>query len=493
LGGHVPLTHLTAAEDSAPGTSASVSYERAGRIRLSADRVQEAVSLSAALGVRILFVALSNDIGSERIITHMSQCGVECAVMSPANYFCASVSSVKRHFFLPDHGGIWLGATFCHRRLRDAMREWQPRLILPLDDIAAWLLRSLAVTPRVIPALRSVLVESLGVPHGYPSSVSRQAFMHAAARLGVHKPAHCEFINAAAAFAAAEAWGYPIVIKREHTCGGKGVAIVHDASELLAQLKSRPAVVWPRRLRQLTKQFLFYVAGFRIGPAAGAVLQSFVPGVPAFRTLAAWNGRVLDGVSFVAEQTHPGATGASTVVRQIENDEMDRAAAIITSALGCSGFVSFDFMLDPGTGRAVLIEMNPRSITSSHLGGLFGHDICRALAGHLMGTPLPSVKPGLTPAAVALFPKELERDAESAYLKSPNVFHDVPLDEPALMAAYLQWLKTARCGRAKGAAGSNAEDIGCEAPRRMAHDFPAVARSLGNLLDRDAPANQGQD
>jgi Carbamoyl-phosphate synthase L chain, ATP binding domain len=471
-GGHFPLTHLTVAEGSAFGPSANASDERAGRIRLSADRAQKAVPLSAALCVRILFVALSNDIGSERIITRMSQCGIECAVMSPANYFCASISSAKRHFSLPDHGGIWLGAIFCHRRLLDAMREWQPRLILPLDDIAAWLLRSLAITPTVIPALRSVLVESLGAPHGYCASVSRHAFMHSAAQLGVRKPAHCEYINAGAALAAAEAWGYPIVIKREHTCGGKGVVIAHDASELVAQLQSLPAAVWPRRLRQLAKQFLLYVAGFRIGPAAGAVLQSFVPGVPAFRTLAAWNGRVLDGVSFVAEQTHPGATGASTVVRQIENDEIDRAAAIMTAALGCSGFVSFDFMLDPDTGHAVLIEMNPRSITSSHLGGLFGHDICGALAGHLMGTPLPPVKPGLTPAAVALFPKELERDAESAYLKSPDVVHDVPRDDPALMVAYLQWLKAAYSGRVKEAAGSSAEDIGCEAPRHIARGRP---------------------
>ena len=410
--------------------------------------------------------------------------------MSPANYFCASISSAKRHFSLPGHRGIWLSAKFVHRRLLDAMREWQPRLILPLDDIAAWLLRSLAVTPRVIPALRSVLVESLGAPHGYCASVSRQAFMHAAAQLGVYKPAHCEYINAGAA----QAWGYPIVIKREHTCGGKGVVIAHDASELVAQLRARPAAVWPRRLRQLAKQFLLYVAGFRVGPAAGgAVLQSFVPGVPAFRTLAAWNGRVLDGVSFVAEQAHPGATGASTVVRHIENDEMERAAAIMTAALGCSGFVSFDFMLDPDTGRAALIEMNPRGIPSTHLGGLFGHDICGALAAHLMGTPLPPVKPGSTIAAIALFPKELERDAESAYLKSPDVVHDVPRADPALMAAYLQWLKTACSGRAKGAAGSSAEDIGCEAPRRIAYDFPAVASSLGNLLDWDAPANQGQD
>jgi hypothetical protein len=43
------------------------------------------------------------------------------------------------------------------------------------------------------------------------------------------------------------------------------------------------------------------------------------------------------------------------------------------------------------------------------------------------------------------------------------------------------------------AAGSGAEDIGRKTPRHVAHDLSAVASSLGNLLDRDALANQSQD
>lgn len=440
LGGDFSRAHLTIAKDNAFGQPAGADGQLNERIRYCMDGAWETDSFSAAPDVRMLFIALSNDVGSERIIAGMARSGVECAVMSPSNYFCASTRAVKRHFFIPGQHGVALGTLFVRSRLEDAVREWRPRLILPLDDISAWILRSLAIDPKASPALRDVLVESLGAPEGYSAAVSRQAFMDAAARLGVHKPAHCEVTNVEVALATAESWGYPIVIKSEFTCGGRGVAIARDATELAAQLQSRSTAVWPRRLKLLAKQSLYYLSGFGAGPVPGAVLQSFVPGSPAFRTLAAWKGRVIAGVSFVAEQTDPAPVGASTVVRHIENDEMECAAATMTAALGCSGFVSFDFMLDQKTGRAALIEMNPRSVSSTHLGAIFGHDICGAFAAKLSGAPPPAPQPAQTTAAVALFPKELERDPDSPYLQFPDFIHDVPKEDPVLLEAYLRRL-----------------------------------------------------
>lgn len=448
LNSHLHRAHLAVAEDGVFAPSAEVDDQHPRRALLGADGTGEAVFLSTVPGVRMLFVALCNDLGSERIISGMARCGVECAVMSPSTYFCAKTASAKRHFPIPDHRGIWLGTLFVRHRLEDAIREWRPQLVLPLDDISAWLLRGLAVSPTVSPALRKVLVESLGAPEGYSAAVNRQAFMDVAARLGVYKPAHCEDIDVETALAAAEAWGYPVVIKGEHTCGGKGVAFARDAMELMAQLPSRVAATWQRRLKLLAKQSLFYFAGFGAGPVSGTMLQSFVTGVPAFRTLAAWKGRVIAGVSFVAEQTYPAPTGASTIVRHIENDEMDRAATTMTAALGCSGFVSFDFVLDQETGRAALIEMNPRSVSSTHLGAVFGHDICGAFAAKLSGALLPPAQPTPTTSAVALFPKELERHPNSPYLQSPDVIHDVPKDDPALTEAYLRLLTAAHPAQA---------------------------------------------
>lgn len=424
----------------AKGTPADPTADRHDdAARLSSTRAN---SLAAGPSLRILFVALSNDIGSERVIGAMSRCGVECAVVSPSSFFCTQTHATQRHFPIPHHYGFWYGTLFVRRRLEQALRVWSPRLIMALDDQAARLLRGLAVDPRVSLELRKILVESLGAPEGYFASVDRRACMDLAARLGINKPAHCEDTTVEAATAAAELWGYPVVVKNENTCGGKGVAIVRDPTALMAKLPQQSIAAWPRRLKLLAKRALFSLAGFGPSPVFACMLQSFVPGVPAFRTLAAWKGHVIAGVSFAVEQTHPGAVGASTIIRHVENDEMDRACAAMTSALGCSGFVSFDFMLDRETGRAALIEMNPRSVGSTHLGALFGHDICAAFVAKVTGGPQPDTRPATSAPAIALFPKELERDPNSPYLKRPDVFHDVPVNDPALLEAYTRWLAT---------------------------------------------------
>jgi hypothetical protein len=264
--------------------------------------------------------------------------------------------------------------------------------------------------------------------------------MDVAAQLGINKPAHSKDTCISSALSVAEQWGYPIVLKEEHTCGGTGIAIANGPAELIAGLPSKRNARWSRRLKLLAKNALSSVAGFYADPTGTSMLQSFVPGVPAFRTLVAWKGRVLAGASFVAEQIHPKSVGASTVVRHIENDEMNRSSATMTAALECSGFVSFDFVLDEATGRAALIEMNARSVGCTHLGALFGHDLCGALAAILSGTPITRPRSTAETAAVALFPKELRRDPDSPYLKSADVIHDVPDDDPPLMKAYALWL-----------------------------------------------------
>ena len=145
LGNHLPRDRLTVAKDDALARSATADDQFPGLARLGVESAQQVDFPSTARRVRLLFVALSNDLGSERIISGMARCGVACAVMSPSNYFCAKTGSARRHFSIPDHHGVWLGTLFVRHRLEDAVREWLPRLILPLDDISAWLLRSFAV------------------------------------------------------------------------------------------------------------------------------------------------------------------------------------------------------------------------------------------------------------------------------------------------------------------------------------------------------------
>jgi hypothetical protein len=171
-------------------------------------------------------------------------------------------------------------------------------------------------------------------------------------------------------------------------------------------------------------------------------LQRYVRGELTFRALACAEGSVLDGVSFLAERRNPSETGASTALRAIEHEEMAEASRRIVAALGASGFVSFDFILN-AEGDAYLIEMNARPIASGHLGRLFGHDIYAAMLAHLAGTAYRPADIADPPRSVALFPRELDRDPSGALLdQAAGVLHDIPHDDPAVVASYAAWLES---------------------------------------------------
>jgi len=385
---------------------------------------------------RILFVALVNNVGCERVIIEMSRHGALCALMSPNGYYCTKIQSLARHFSLPQGGIVWLTSLFVRRRLEFAVHDWRPSLVVPLDDIAAWLLRSLATDSSVTQPMRDLLVRSFGSPSGYRAAIDRNLLMDVASRVGVRKPQHKRIAYPRGDFSAPDDWAFPLFLKTEHSCGGDGVTAVKDRAQLLRELAAKNVRGPKRRLVSWVKNILRSRAGFEASSDDEIIVQSFAPGRPAFRSVAAWNGRVLAGVSFAAEQIHPEPTGASTVIRFIEHPEMDETAAAITAALGCSGFVSFDFMLDDERGHATLIEMNARCVGSCHLGGLFGHDICGALVAELAGSSASQPTEITNPKLVALFPKELERDPGSPYLSSSDVLHDIPRSELALLDAY---------------------------------------------------------
>jgi hypothetical protein len=397
--------------------------------------MNDAVS-APRLPARILFVSLANDLGCERIVAEMMRCGIECAIISPRRFKCMTLTGLAKRYYILDSYGVRLGTISVRRVLEKALKEWGPGLILPLDEPSAWLLRSLAVGDATTPALRKALIDSLGSAADYPATIGRHEFMERAARVGLRKPKHCVVDRPEEALAVARAWGYPVVLKAEHTTGGVGVRIINTPDELLANISKANATTWPRRLRKSMKATIYKRAGFQAWGCAEMILQSYASGIPAFSTAAAWRGEVLCSVSFVAEMINPKPTGAATVIRKVNHSDIDEATKRMTRSLGCSGFVSYDFVLNETEGYATIIEMNARSIGTTHLGAMFGADVCGALAEVLTGRSLTRNRSNFELAA--LFPKELLRDSQSPYLASPSVYHDVPEDQPNLVRAYLR-------------------------------------------------------
>ena len=315
---------------------------------------------------RIVFVTLSDDVGSERIVSEMGRQGASCAVLGQPGCLASLCQGVIA-YRLPAYTGPWAAAVAVPRRLEALVADWCPDAVVPIDDLSAQLLRNLATAKRTSPVLRNLLHLSLGDPDHYRTVSSRSRLIELAATLGIRTPGQRSVANLPAAVMAAPQLGYPLLLKREQTCGGRGVALVEDGEALSKAFRAADrkakAKHWARRL-----------VGLATSVDPPLTLQAHVPGTLTLRTVACREGRVLAGMTFAAERLDPPLTGSSTVIRPIENVEIDNAVTLLVAALGCSGFVSFDFLASP-TGPSYLIEMNARAVGSGHLGVRFGHDI----------------------------------------------------------------------------------------------------------------------
>ncbi|MGH6846419.1 MAG: hypothetical protein ACREC0_02950 [Methylocella sp.] len=390
----------------------------------------------ATAGRKILFLTLGDWPGSIRLLAEFGRLGCECAVMSPPGFTIARTHFAAVHFRLPRHRGLALGLLAARFRLERANRDWRPDLIVPLDDASAWLLRGLATHRSVSVELRHLLEVSLGSPSGYDAACSRTRFLELATRIGVRVPAS-RAVDRTGALKAAAAMGFPVMVKCNQTTGGVGVTIVRDPAELVTCIEAsglgRGGLF--RRSNGAALRFVWRLAGVWMAPGRIFELQQFIPGVPAMRIVAAWQGRVVAGVSFLKVCVNPQPFGPGTVVLFIDHPEMQATATRLVAALGLSGFAHFDFVIAEDGGGAFVIELNPRTTASLHLGRLFGHDLCGALARHL-GWPAETPETVELPkeTAVALFPNEIARDPESAWLRSGSgALHDVPWDDPGVV------------------------------------------------------------
>ena len=396
-------------------------------------------------GPRVLFVALADYLGMERVPAAMGALGADCAVLSPPGFCCLSSRHIQQWYPLPAHRGLWLGLAFIRRRLEEAAATWRPDLVVPLDDIAAQYLRVLGKSVRLPAPLRDLLERSFGDPSGYASVCSRLATMQVARAAGIRTPRFVASRDPAEIMANAVGWGFPVVLKGENSCGGHGVVIARDGRELRAALRRyHGGSAWEQSRRAVVRAF-WQAAGLSETATAPPLLQTLVPGVPAMRTVSAWRGEVLEGVSFISEKVHPTPTGPSTMVRQVDNQEMAEAVRRFVRSQRCSGFLSFDFMLDEETDEAAMIEVNARPIGTTHLGRHFGQDPFAALLARI-GIPelYPMPARTLHARSIALFPKELIRAPDDPErLQSRAVLHDVPYDDPPMLDMHLAHLRVA--------------------------------------------------
>jgi len=362
---------------------------------------------------RALILSLRNWLGASRLPKAFERAGWEVSTLSFPSLLLDRCRQTSAQFFLPDRGSEeeLLAAT------RRALIAIRPAIVVPGDEAATELLQAVAATAqRELPDSDPLLVmlrDSLGDFSKHALLRDRRALAGLATQLGVRSPAHAVIRSRDDAGAFAEKHGLPVVLKAEESFAGLGVSICRDDAALDTAIQ-RMATSKPHALSE------------------GVLVQSFVPGKTAMRAVIAWRGRVLSGLSAIKVETHPAATGPSSVVEFIQHAEMMTTVQAMVAALGFSGFASLDFILD-AAGAAHLLELNARPTPICHLGDYLGQDLCVSLREALTGNIHADSDPEGLPKKVALFPQEWVRDPNSAHLK--DAFHDVPWEDPDLVEA----------------------------------------------------------
>jgi hypothetical protein len=242
------------------------------------------------------------------------------------------------------------------RRLRSldaAIRQARPDIILPDDERALVLLRRLHARTRTTDSETSTLLaRSLGNIEEWPSISSRTALANEAKALHISAPATDVISSADALSTWAAEQSLPIVLKTDGSWGGRGVAIVGQASQLREAWRT---ISNPPRLPRALKRMLFNREGGplaawvrRVRPVVNA--QQFVEGREAIATVACVDGEVQTLVCLEVVQASE-ARGPAAIVRIIDHPAMAHAARRLVRRFGLSGFCGFDFMIAE-TGEA---------------------------------------------------------------------------------------------------------------------------------------------
>lgn len=356
-----------------------------------------------------------------RLIAH----GCAVSALCPRGHVLNRVSGMER---IHRYGGPSSMAG-----LERAIRQARPDLIVPSDDRAVWQLHELHAQR---PDLRPLIEASIGDPQSYPVVSSRMALLDLARRAGLCVPQTRPIQSEGDLDAWFREFPGMAVMKLDGTWGGRGVAFVESADQARAswsRFNAPQPLGLPLKRWVINRDPLAFWSGARLSGRAVSI-QRFIRGPQANAMAACWQGKVL-GIVSVEVLCNQGLTGASTIVRLIQNAQIARAAGVLIRDLRLSGFCGLDFVLEEGTGAAHLIELNARCTQLGHLVLPAQGDLVGLLCAQLGAPGVSVAESPIDREVVAFFPQSLAWNPDSPYMQQCH--HDVPWSEPALVRELL--------------------------------------------------------
>jgi len=318
--------------------------------------------------------------------------------------------------------------------LKAAIRAARPNLIVPCDDAVVWQLHQLHAREA---DLRPLIEYSLGASEFYATIRRRGDVLRVADELGIRVP----FTQSVNSVEDLQGWciDAPAVLKLDGTWGGEGVSIVRSQAEAIAGFRSmigtdRVGVAWKRFMIHRHPIALW---SWLQRKSATITIQEFIVGRQATTMLACWRGEVLAALT-VEVLACQGTNRSSTIVRLLENSEIENASRLLAHRFQLSGFHGLDFILEDASSSAFMIELNPRATQLGHLNMSSDGDLAGVIAAKSRNQSTIPILPEdrIQGSTVAFFPQAFKWSLKSEYLN--HAYHDVPREEPALVQELLR-------------------------------------------------------
>lgn len=358
-----------------------------------------------------------------RLAMALAQSGGLVSAVYPGSHPLDATRALKDRFAY--------SATSPLRSVQSAIERAEPDIIIPCDERAVRDLHKLHAR-TTSEKVRSLIERSLGDPDGFSTATTRHDLLMLARAQGIAVPDSACISGLADLAVLAKARPFPWVIKADGSWAGLGVRVVHSLTEAEAEYRrmNRPVALSLVLREALVERDYFWARPWLARTRPAMSVQSFIVGRPANCAVVCWRGEVLAGIAVEVVNTE-SPTGPSTVVRVVDGEQMLEAARRIVNALGMSGMVGFDFMVETATGTPFLIEMNPRNTPITHVRLGPGRDLVEAMLARIAGRAARERSPVTQQDLIVFFPHTWQHDPHSVFLNTG--YHDVPWEEPALV------------------------------------------------------------
>jgi carbamoylphosphate synthase large subunit len=387
-----------------------------------------AVDRTSNRGSHILLATTGQLPSTARLAMELHDAGARVSLIAPNNH------PAKALDFISDR--MIYRALSPLRTLEAALLRFRPDLVIPCDERTVRDLHALWRRTRH-QQVKLLIEKSTAPADSFTTITSRAALLSLAQRHGARVPASMPLRDVRDLDRWAAANQTPFVLKADGSWAGFGVRIISNASvaeEAYSRMTRRASGRLAVR-ESLLEGNHFGIRSWLRRERPAMSVQGYIDGWPANVGVACWQGEVLAAVCAESVAT-TSATGPSTVARIIDNVEMIDTAKRVVAALGLSGMIGFDFMIEAATGAAYLIEMNPRNtpICAVRLG--HGRDLAEALVARLALRPVRERPPRTDRDIVVFFPDTWREDPGNKFLRSE--YHDVPWEQPELVRVLMQ-------------------------------------------------------